>query len=132
MAEEEPYLLCYNKGCGQKFKQSENTETSCRFHPGDHYFHDAYKGWTCCNRKTVDFTEFLNMQGCAYSFHSNDKPVEPEKKKEVIDDILIPEPSRPIYKPMDRPSADSPMVDFFFLVNGLSMAPRLLNCFYFY
>ena len=22
--------------------------SQCRYHPGDPYFHDAYKGWSCC------------------------------------------------------------------------------------
>lgn len=34
-------------------------------------FHDAYKGWSCCNKKSVDFTEFLNIKGCTKSKHSN-------------------------------------------------------------
>lgn len=42
-------------------------------------FHDAYKGWSCCNKKCTDFTEFLNIKGCARSKHSNEKPPEPEK-----------------------------------------------------
>lgn len=120
MADEEPLLLCYNKGCGQRYKESENTETSCRFHPGEHYFHDAYKGWTCCNRKTVDFTEFLNMKGCAYSYHSNVKPPEVEKKKEVVDDILEATPAQPIYQPMERPPLDAPMVKKEFNLNFIN------------
>jgi len=107
---EEPLLQCYNKGCGLKYKASENTDTSCRFHPGDHFFHDAYKGWTCCNRKTVDFTEFLNMKGCAYSFHSSEKPPEVERRTEIIDDVLEDAtPSQPVYQAMVRPSPDLPM-----------------------
>ncbi|ODM86596.1 Cysteine and histidine-rich domain-containing protein [Orchesella cincta] len=81
MAEEEPSLLCYNKGCGQTFKESENTETSCRFHPGDHFFHDAYKGWTCCNRKTVDFTECTPAQP-AY------KPMERPPVDSPLSDVM--------------------------------------------
>ncbi|CAG2057053.1 unnamed protein product, partial [Timema podura] len=80
---------------------------SCTFHPGIPFFHDAYKGWTCCKKKCTDFTEFLNIRvslyifanfllqkiwafesqikgflqstGCTKSFHSNIKPPEPEK-----------------------------------------------------
>lgn len=43
------------------------------------FFHDAYKGWTCCQKKSVDFTEFLNIKGCELSAHSNAKPAEPVK-----------------------------------------------------
>lgn len=35
---------------------------SCVFHPGDPFFHDAYKGWSCCKKKCTDFTEFLNIK----------------------------------------------------------------------
>lgn len=48
---------------------------SCRHHPGLPFFHDVYKGWSCCNKKSVDFTDFLNIKGCSLSKHSNVKPV---------------------------------------------------------
>eukprot|EP00118_Oscarella_pearsei_P014268 m.121137 g.121137 ORF g.121137 m.121137 type:complete len:122 (+) comp37749_c2_seq15:288-653(+) len=70
---------CYNRGCGKMYSDEDNHEKACRFHPGDPYFHDAYKGWSCCQKKSVDFTEFLNIAGCTVSFHSNVKPSEPEK-----------------------------------------------------
>lgn len=35
---------------------------SCVYHPGDPFFHDAYKGWSCCKKKCTDFTEFLNIK----------------------------------------------------------------------
>lgn len=91
-------LPCYNRGCGQRFDPNNNTEDNCIHHPGVPFFHDAYKGWTCCNRKSVDFTEFLNIKGCTAGKHSNDKPPEPEKpvKEEVIIEELpkakIPDP----------------------------------------
>ena len=68
-----------------------------RHHPGDPYFHDAYKGWSCCQvskdnmqdqnshlfhllqNKSTDFTTFLNTPGCALGKHSNVKPINPEK-----------------------------------------------------
>ena len=34
---------------------------SCTFHPGVPIFHDAMKGWSCCKKKSPDFTEFLNF-----------------------------------------------------------------------
>lgn len=52
----------------------------CRHHPGVPVFHDALKGWSCCSRRSTDFTEFLNIPGCTTGQHSNDKPPEPEKK----------------------------------------------------
>ncbi|KAH1185433.1 hypothetical protein KIL84_018182 [Mauremys mutica] len=35
--------LCYNRGCGQRFDPSANTEDSCTYHPGVPVFHDALK-----------------------------------------------------------------------------------------
>ncbi|XP_065838237.1 cysteine and histidine-rich domain-containing protein 1-like [Oscarella lobularis] len=70
---------CYNRGCGKTYSDDDNHEKACRFHPGDPFFHDAYKGWNCCQKKSVDFTEFLNIPGCTVSFHSNVKPPEAEK-----------------------------------------------------
>lgn len=72
------------------------------------YFHDAYKGWSCCQRKSVDFTEFLNIKGCEVSKHSNEKPPEPEKPNQ---DVVIEEPPP---KPMPSPLKNSALerVDF--------------------
>jgi len=106
--------LCYNRGCGKEFKIRENNEESCRFHPGAPYFHDAYKGWTCCQNKSTDFTTFLNTPGCTLGKHSNVKPVEPEKitgnlNKESSPEEVI-EVRPPIQPAMVRPSIESPLV----------------------
>lgn len=73
----EDLLPCYNKGCGQQYKEEENTENSCRHHPGGPIFHDALKGWSCCKKRTSDFTEFLNIPGCTTGRHCNVKPAPP-------------------------------------------------------
>lgn len=106
-------LNCYNRGCGQKYDPNVNDEDSCTHHPGVPFFHDAYKGWSCCNKKSVDFTEFLNIKGCTKGKHSNEKPPEPEKPAK--DCIEIEEPPSPkIPEPVKasslvRPSWDSPL-----------------------
>ncbi|XP_055535080.1 cysteine and histidine-rich domain-containing protein morgana [Wyeomyia smithii] len=105
-------LPCYNRGCGQKFDPNSNNEDICIHHPGVPFFHDAYKGWTCCNRKSVDFTEFLNIKGCTAGKHSNEKPPEPEKpaKEEVIEEIPQPKMPEPTKKStLVRPPWDSPL-----------------------
>ncbi|XP_060523809.1 cysteine and histidine-rich domain-containing protein morgana [Cylas formicarius] len=103
-------LQCYNRGCGQKYDPNGNTDDCCRHHPGAPFFHDAYKGWSCCKRKCTDFTEFLNIKGCTVSKHSNVKPPEPEKPKaEVIPDKEVVE-IKPLVSPsIVRPPLDSPM-----------------------
>ncbi|KAH8306365.1 hypothetical protein KR018_009162 [Drosophila ironensis] len=101
---------CYNRGCGQVFDPAINNDESCRHHPGEPFFHDAYKGWSCCNKKSVDFTEFLNIKGCTLAKHSNVKPPEPEKpvKEESPKDEVI-EVRAPIQDALPRPPIDSPM-----------------------
>ncbi|XP_075690416.1 integrin beta-1-binding protein 2 [Rhinoderma darwinii] len=73
------YLLCYNKGCGQRFLPDDNNADTCLFHPGYPIFHDALKGWSCCRKRTTDFSEFLAIKGCTKGFHSNEKSAEPLK-----------------------------------------------------
>ncbi|XP_017036380.1 cysteine and histidine-rich domain-containing protein morgana [Drosophila kikkawai] len=101
---------CYNRGCGQLFDPATNTDESCRHHPGEPFFHDAYKGWGCCNKKSVDFTEFLNIKGCTLSQHSNVKPPEPEKpvKQESDKDEVI-EVRAPIKEALPRPPIETPL-----------------------
>uniref|UniRef100_A0A8B9HS64 Cysteine and histidine-rich domain-containing protein 1 n=1 Tax=Astyanax mexicanus TaxID=7994 RepID=A0A8B9HS64_ASTMX len=54
-------LLCYNKGCGQRFDLENNPDDACTYHPGVPVFHDALKGWSCCKRRTTDFSDFLSI-----------------------------------------------------------------------
>ncbi|RZC42035.1 cysteine and histidine-rich domain-containing protein [Asbolus verrucosus] len=106
----ETLLQCYNKGCGQKYDSNLNNDKSCCHHPGEPFFHDAYKGWSCCNKKCTDFTEFLNIKGCTRSKHSNIKPKEPEKpiKQDVdINEVIEVKPIVPVAKV--RPPFESPM-----------------------
>jgi len=81
-------LMCYNRGCGKTFdpRQNRPDSTACRHHPGSPFFHETYKGWTCCNKKSTDFTDFLNTPGCATGPHSREKPVEPDHITGKIDD----------------------------------------------
>ncbi|XP_039751632.1 cysteine and histidine-rich domain-containing protein [Pararge aegeria] len=113
MPENKNLVICYNRGCGQHFDPNINDKDECCHHPGAPVFHDAYKGWSCCNKKSVDFTEFLNIKGCTVSKHSNVKPPEPEKK--VLDSELekkeVIEVRAPIIGPqLTRPPFESPTV----------------------
>lgn len=100
--------LCYNRGCGKNYNPRENTDDSCTYHPGAPYFHDAYKGWSCCQNKSTDFTTFLNTPGCTRGKHSNVKPVEPEKitgnlsKEEAASQEQV-EVRAPIQESLPRP-----------------------------
>uniref|UniRef100_A0A8C9NVK2 Integrin subunit beta 1 binding protein 2 n=1 Tax=Serinus canaria TaxID=9135 RepID=A0A8C9NVK2_SERCA len=79
-------LLCYNKGCGQSFDPEHNAEDSCLYHPGVPIFHDALKGWSCCKKRTTDFSEFLSIKGCTKGFHSKEKPPEPSSQEKISEE----------------------------------------------
>ncbi|VDQ17978.1 unnamed protein product [Trichobilharzia regenti] len=83
-------VLCYNKGCAQKFNPEENKEgntpSGChKYHPGEPIFHDAKKKWSCCNKYSTDFSEFLSIKGCTVGKHSNTRPEEPVKEQKKVD-----------------------------------------------
>uniref|UniRef100_A0A3B1K2C1 Cysteine and histidine-rich domain-containing protein 1 n=1 Tax=Astyanax mexicanus TaxID=7994 RepID=A0A3B1K2C1_ASTMX len=87
-------LLCYNKGCGQRFDLENNPDDACTYHPGVPVFHDALKGWSCCKRRTTDFSDFLSIAGCTKGPHNQEKPPEPVKpevkssgEKKDVDDL---------------------------------------------
>ncbi|KAM3868573.1 cysteine and histidine-rich domain-containing protein 1 [Diretmus argenteus] len=115
-------VLCYNKGCAQRFDPEKNLDDACTYHPGVPVFHDALKGWSCCKRRTTDFSDFLSIAGCTKGPHNKEKPPEPVKpdvtvsadKKDADDQkpkfneyiISAPKPLESIC----RPSADEPLV----------------------
>ncbi|XP_075910772.1 cysteine and histidine-rich domain-containing protein 1 [Petromyzon marinus] len=120
-------LLCYNRGCGQRFDADSNDDGCCIHHPGVPVFHDALKGWSCCKRRTTDFSDFLGIPGCTSGRHSNVKPpeaVKPEvrsdKEREAGDagterggaefTMVHTAPPKPIER-VERPSPDEPMVE---------------------
>uniref|UniRef100_A0A673BVM5 Zgc:92429 n=1 Tax=Sphaeramia orbicularis TaxID=375764 RepID=A0A673BVM5_9TELE len=111
-------LLCYNKGCGEKFDSDKNKDDSCIFHPGVPIFHDALKGWSCCKKRTTDFSEFLSIKGCTRGRHSNDKPQEPLLPEVTSDkgqikhtngqEIIYQGPKSAEKLQKERPSSDEP------------------------
>ncbi|NXX15264.1 CHRD1 protein, partial [Podargus strigoides] len=109
-------LLCHNKGCGQRFDPEHNAKDSCLYHPGIPIFHDALKGWSCCKKRTTDFSEFLSIKGCTKGFHSKEKPPEPFSHKETSDrpkakpaeELIIQGPKSAEKMQRERPSSDEP------------------------
>ncbi|OXB79670.1 UNVERIFIED_CONTAM: hypothetical protein H355_011056 [Colinus virginianus] len=108
-------LLCYNKGCGQRFDPERNSEDSCLYHPGVPIFHDALKGWSCCKKRTTDFSEFLSIKGCTKGFHSKEKPPEPSQeetsdkpKAKPSAEIIVQGPKSAEKMQRERPSSDEP------------------------
>ncbi|XP_040886682.1 cysteine and histidine-rich domain-containing protein 1 [Toxotes jaculatrix] len=111
-------LLCYNKGCGQKYDADKNKDDSCLFHPGVPIFHDALKGWSCCKKRTTDFSEFLSIKGCTRGRHSNEKPQEPLRPEVTSDkgeikhtngqEIIYQGPKSAEKLQRERPSSEEP------------------------
>lgn len=106
-------LQCYNKGCGQKFKEEDNRDEACTYHPGGPVFHDAMKGWSCCKKRSTDFTDFLNTPGCTKGRHNPTKPPEPEKPPieslKIGEEIIVKGPPPPkVMRNISRPPDDLP------------------------
>ncbi|XP_030286943.1 cysteine and histidine-rich domain-containing protein 1 [Sparus aurata] len=114
-------LLCYNKGCGLNFEPDKNKDDSCLFHPGVPIFHDALKGWSCCRKRTTDFSEFLSIKGCTRGRHNNDKPLEPlrpevssdkgENKHTNNQEIIYQGPKSAEKLQRERPSSEEPRIE---------------------
>lgn len=60
--------------CSTDFEFYLKVLDSCIYHPGLPYFHDAYKIWKCCDRKSTDFSTWLSYKGCTKGFHNGKKP----------------------------------------------------------
>ncbi|OMO97999.1 hypothetical protein COLO4_14197 [Corchorus olitorius] len=63
---------CKNKGCGKVFKEKDNHETACSYHPGPAVFHDRMRGWKCCDIHVKEFDEFMTIPPCAKGWHNAD------------------------------------------------------------
>lgn len=64
---------CKRHGCLKYYKDEENPEGVCHYHPGKPIFHDLKKGWTCCNKIVYDWDEFQKLPTCATSTHTDQK-----------------------------------------------------------
>lgn len=64
--------ICRNKGCGKTFKEKDNHETACEYHPGPAIFHDRMRGWKCCDVHVKEFDEFLSIPPCTRGWHNAD------------------------------------------------------------
>ncbi|KAK4431594.1 Cysteine and histidine-rich domain-containing protein RAR1 [Sesamum alatum] len=64
--------ICKNKGCGKTFKEKDNHETACSYHPGPPVFHDRMRGWKCCDIHVKEFDEFMSIPPCTKGWHNAD------------------------------------------------------------
>ncbi|XP_076045040.1 cysteine and histidine rich domain containing protein isoform X2 [Oratosquilla oratoria] len=60
---------CKNNSCKAEYEGPESNLEMCKHHPGFPVFHEGLKYWTCCNKRTSDFTEFLAQEGCSTGSH---------------------------------------------------------------
>jgi len=51
---------CFRAGCTSEYPNYH----TCKHHPGHPVFHEGMKYWSCCNRKTSSFENFLKQEGC--------------------------------------------------------------------
>jgi len=70
---------CKNNGC-KKTYSAERVDNECLYHPGIPVFHEGMKYWSCCQRKTTEFQEFMDQVGCTVG---KCKWIEDKKGKEV-------------------------------------------------
>jgi len=60
---------CKRGGCNCSYDSPSSNDLVCLFHPGIPIFHEGLKFWSCCQKKTSDFTTFLNQPGCETGKH---------------------------------------------------------------
>lgn len=121
-------LVCYNIGCNSRYNEEDNHEQACTHHTGQPYFHDAYKIWSCCQKKSIDFTQFLDIKGCTKSAHSNVKPEPKEPRKdEVKEDVTASNEinNQPV-EIIERPPENTPMARISTTISS-SLKPHLEN-----
>ncbi|CAL5021640.1 unnamed protein product [Urochloa decumbens] len=63
---------CKNKGCGKSYKEKDNHDSACDYHPGPAVFHDRMRGWKCCDIHVKEFDEFMEIPPCTKGWHNAD------------------------------------------------------------
>ncbi|KAL5211413.1 hypothetical protein ABZP36_022260 [Zizania latifolia] len=64
--------ICKNKGCGKTYKEKDNHDAACDYHPGPAVFHDRKRGWKCCDVHVKEFDEFMEIPPCTKGWHNAD------------------------------------------------------------
>lgn len=60
---------CKRGGCAYLYEGPVSDELVCTHHPGVPIFHEGLKFWSCCQKKTSDFSAFLAQVGCESGKH---------------------------------------------------------------
>ncbi|KAJ3007663.1 UNVERIFIED_CONTAM: hypothetical protein HDU68_003396 [Siphonaria sp. JEL0065] len=103
-------IACGNKGCNQRYVEEDNCETACEYHSGAPVFHDALKGWSCCPKRVIDFSDFMKIPGCTVGRHI---PASAAPPKEQTPPSVVAKPTnivdgKEVYGSAPAPSATKP------------------------
>lgn len=60
---------CKNNSCKGTYTEIVSDEEVCNYHPGVPIFHEGLKYWSCCKKKTTEFSLFLDQPGCTQGKH---------------------------------------------------------------
>lgn len=60
---------CQNNSCKGSYTGIASDEEICHYHPGAPIFHEGMKYWSCCQKKTTEFSVFLDQPGCTQGRH---------------------------------------------------------------
>lgn len=60
---------CKNNSCKVTYNGPASNDETCSHHPGVPVFHEGMKYWSCCQKKTTDFSTFLEQPGCTQGTH---------------------------------------------------------------
>eukprot|EP00039_Didymoeca_costata_P002065 m.57335 g.57335 ORF g.57335 m.57335 type:complete len:305 (+) comp11099_c0_seq2:59-973(+) len=86
-----PGQKCTRNACKAEYVNEDSDKDTCKHHPGAPVFHEGYKYWSCCKKKTTEFDEFLDQPGCEDVIgHQWFKPDNAEQKKCRYDWIQTP------------------------------------------
>ncbi|KAL2920561.1 Cysteine and histidine-rich domain-containing protein RAR1, partial [Bienertia sinuspersici] len=126
MSEQVVKLRCQRIGCDATFTVDDNPEGSCVFHDSP-IFHDGMKEWSCCKKKSHDFSLFLQIQGCKTGKHTTEKPVTKAAPS--------PRNSKPAPSPVTAPTVTTSPIDncsrckqgFFCSDHGSQPKPKTLD-----
>lgn len=67
--------ICKNNGCTYSYTSTSSDFGECTYHPGVPIFHEGLKFWSCCQKRTSDFAQFMAQKGCVYGQHKFTKDV---------------------------------------------------------
>lgn len=60
---------CKHGGCKKTFEGVGVDLGPCVHHPGVPVFHEGLKFWSCCTKRTTEFSAFLEQVGCVQGEH---------------------------------------------------------------